>query len=245
MPNAWKKLTTRLLDFLLPPLCLICDEPVGGVATLCPLCWKQVGFIAPPLCACCGVPFDIPAGAGMLCGACIANPPSYQSARASILYDEASRKLLLGFKHGDRTHAAQALAVWMQRAASDVIAQADVLLPVPLHRWRLFHRRYNQSALLAHKIAALTDKPVWVDVLRRTRATPSQGHRNRKERLENVRGAFEVSKSQGAAVKDKALVLIDDVMTTGATVEECARILLKAGAKRVDVVVLARVKFVV
>ena len=245
MPNVWKNLTTQLLDFLLPPLCLICDEPVGGVATLCPLCWKQVGFIAPPLCACCGVPFDIPAGAGMLCGACIANTPHYQSARAAILYEESSRKLLLGFKHGDRTHAAQALAVWMHRAAGDLIAQADALLPVPLHRWRLFHRRYNQSALLAHKIAALADKSVLVDVLRRTRATPSQGHRNRKERQENVRGAFEISLRHNPAIKDKVLVLVDDVMTTGATVDECARILLKAGAKRVDIVVLARVKTVV
>ena len=166
-------------------------------------------------------------------------------ARAAIVYDDASRKLVLGFKHGDRTHAAAALAVWMHRAAGDMIAQADALLPVPLHRWRLFHRRYNQSALLAHKIAALADKPVLLDVLRRTRATPSQGHLKRKERQENVRGAFELSSRQSEEVKGKTLVLVDDVMTTGATVEECARILLKAGAKRVHVVVLARVKTVV
>ena len=241
----WKTLIPRALDLFLPPLCLICDEPVGGTATVCPACWKQIQFIAPPVCDCCGAPFDIPAGAGMLCGACIADAPTYQSARAAIIYDDASRKLVLGFKHGDRTHAAPALAVWMHRAAGDVIAQADALLPVPLHRWRLFRRRYNQSALLAQQIGVLAGKPALMDVLRRTRATPSQGHMKRKERQENVRGAFALSPSQAAAVKDKVLVLVDDVLTTGATVGECARVLLKAGAAHVHVVVLARVKTVV
>ena len=240
-----KNLISRALDLVLPPLCLICDEPVGGVATLCPACWKQIQFIAPPLCECCGVGFDVPVGAGMLCGACLAGTPQYQSARAALVYDDVSRKLILGFKHGDRTYAAAALAVWMHRAAGDVLAQADALLPVPLHRRRLFHRRYNQSALLAQHIGKLADKPVLFDALRRIRATPSQGHRKRKERQENVRGAFAVPLQQAVTVKDKVLVLVDDVMTTGSTVEECARILLKAGAKQVHVVVLARGKMVV
>ena len=162
-----------------------------------------------------------------------------------MLYDEASRKLILGFKHGDRTHAAQALAVWMQRAGGESLAQADALIPVPLHRWRLFHRRYNQASLLAQHLGALTKKPVFPDALRRIRATPSQGHRKRKERQENVRGAFAVAAQHKSALEGKTLVLIDDVMMTGATAEECSRVLLASGAKQVHVLTLSRVKSVV
>jgi len=245
MNASLQKIAARTLDLLLPPLCLICDEPVGGAATLCPPCWKQIHFIAPPLCACCGAPFDIPAGAGMLCGACLTDAPHFASARAAMLYDEFSRQLVLGFKHGDRIHAAKALAVWMHRAGGDFLAQADALVPVPLHRWRLFSRRYNQSALLATRIGELAGKPVWTDALRRIRATPSQGHRKRKERQENVRGAFDISPRHRASVEGKTIVLVDDVLTTGATVEECSRVLLKSGAKQVHVLTLSRVKSVV
>jgi ComF family protein len=245
MALSLKNVTSRVLDLLLPPLCLICDEPVGSAATLCPVCWKKIQFIAPPLCQCCGAPFDIPVEAGTLCGACLTQAPHFQSARAAMLYDEASRKLILGFKHGDRTYMTQALAVWMQRADSAVIAQADALIPVPLHRWRLFKRRYNQSALLAQQIGGLAGKPVFPDALRRTRDTPSQGHMKRKERQENVRGAFMTAPRYKNLIEEKTLILIDDVMTTGATVEECARVLLAAGAKQVHVLTLSRVKSVV
>jgi ComF family protein len=245
MSLRWKNVTGRVLDLLLPPLCLACDEPVGGTATLCTTCWKQIQFIAPPLCACCGTPFDIPVEAGTMCGACLLQAPRYASARTAMLYDEASRKLVLGFKHGDRTYAAKALAVWMHRAGGNFIAQADALVPVPLHRWRLFQRRYNQASLLAQQIGILAAKPVIPDSLRRIRATPSQGHRNRKERQENVRGAFAVPEKFRTGLAGKTLVLVDDVMTTGATVNECARILLAAGAKQIHVLTLSRVKTVV
>jgi ComF family protein len=168
--------------------------------------------------------------------------PVFQSARAAVLYDDASRKLVLGFKHGDRTHAAKALAVWMRRAGGEILEQADALVPVPLHRWRLFQRRYNQSALLAQQIGLLAGKPVLYDALRRIRPTPSQGHFTRKERRENVKGAFAVSSEDKAAAEGKTLLLIDDVLTTGATVDECARVLLVAGAKQVLVLTLSRVR---
>ncbi|MDE2029777.1 MAG: ComF family protein, partial [Alphaproteobacteria bacterium] len=217
--------------------------PVGGAASLCPDCWQKIHFITPPLCACCGAPFDIPAGEGMLCGACLDQPPPYTSARAAMLYDEDSRRLILGFKHGDRTNAASALAGWMQRAGGESLRDADALLPVPLHRWRFFRRRYNQSALLAQRLAEKTGISFWPDALRRIRATPVQGHMKRKERRENVRNAFAASAHHD--FKNKTLVLIDDVLTTGATVEECAHILLKAGAKEVRVLTLSRVKSIV
>ncbi|MDR3425785.1 MAG: ComF family protein [Alphaproteobacteria bacterium] len=245
MPTLAKNIAYRALDLLLPPLCLMCDEPVGGNATLCPACWKQIQFIAKPFCDCCGMPFDIPVEDGTLCGACLAETPNFAAARAAMLYDEGSRKLVLGFKHGDRTYAAKALAVWMHRAGGAFWDKADALVPVPLHRWRLFRRRYNQSALLAQNIAALAGKNYLPDALIRTRDTPSQGHMRRKERQDNVRGAFAVPEARRKNIVGKTVVLIDDVMTTGATVEECARMLLKAGAARVHVLVLARVRSVV
>jgi ComF family protein len=236
------KLVQRALDLLLPPLCLMCDEPVGSMATLCSECWKKIQFIAPPFCASCGALFDIPVEAGTLCGACLMEAPHFTSARAAMLYDDASRKLILGFKHGDRTYAAKALAVWMHRAGSEFLESADALVPVPLHRWRLFQRRYNQSALLAQQIGLLAEKPVLLDTLRRIRDTPYQGHMKRKERQENVKGAFAVAPQHKDSVKEKTFVLMDDVMTTGSTVNECARVLLAAGAKQVHVLTLSRVK---
>ena len=242
MAFLWNNIAARALDFLLPPLCLMCDEPVGGMATLCPDCWKKIQFIAPPFCACCGGSFDIPVEAGTLCGAGLNETPHFKSARAAMLYDDASRKLILGFKHNDRTYAAKALAVWMHRAGGEFLATIDALVPVPLHRWRLFHRRYNQSALLAQQIGKMAQKPVLPDALKRVRDTPPQGHLKRKERQENVKGAFAVDARHKNDVEGKTFVLIDDVMTTGATVNECSRVLLKAGAKQVHVLTLSRVK---
>jgi ComF family protein len=235
----------RLLDLLLPPLCLMCDEPVGEAATLCPSCWKQVQFVGRPLCECCGAPFEIPVEIGTLCGACLEQRLHFQAARAAMLYDDKSRKLVLNFKHGDRTDAAKALARWMHRCAADILAGADALVPVPLHRWRLFKRRYNQSALLAHQLGVMADKPVLFEALRRLRATPQQGHLKRKERQKNVKGAFAVLPKDMASIAGKVLVLVDDVMTTGATVDECSHVLLKAGAKEVRVLTLSRVKSLV
>jgi ComF family protein len=242
MALSIKNLAIKAIDFLLPPLCLVCDEPVGGEASLCPECWKKIQFIASPFCACCGAPFDIPVSEGTLCGACLTEAPHFKSARAAMIYDDESRKIVLGFKHGDRTHAAKALAVWMHRASGEFLGATDALVPVPLHRWRLFHRRYNQSAMLAQQIGAMAQKPVLFDALTRVRDTPPQGHLKRKERQENVKGAFAVDARHKKSVEGKTLALIDDVMTTGATVNECSRVLLAAGAKQVHVLTLSRVK---
>ncbi len=233
---------SRALDALLPPLCLACDAPVGAHRTLCPQCWSSIHFIAPPFCAACGAPFEIPVEGEALCGGCIAEAPLYAKARAAMLYDDTSRRLIIAFKHGDRTHPAPALAGWMQRAGQEFWDEADCIVPVPLHRWRLFKRRYNQAALLAGQIGTLADKTVLVDALVRKRATPQQGHLNRKQRHENVAGAFTLNERHRAQIEDKTIVLIDDVLTTGATVNECSRTLIKSGAKAVYVLTLARVK---
>lgn len=187
------------------------------------------------------MPFDFPVDPGTVCAACALQEPVFQKARAAMIYDDASKKLVLGFKHGDRTHLAKAMAAWMHRAGGDVLDGADALAPVPLHKARLFERRYNQSALLAQQIGALTRLPVLYDTLRRVRATPVQGHLTREDRQKNVKGAFAVDTRQKARIENRVVVLIDDVMTTGATVEECARTLIDFGAKEIRVLTLARV----
>ena len=229
----------RLLDFLLPPRCLACAAPVAATGTLCTACWRAVTFLGAPCCAGCGYPFDFDVGPGGLCGACMAAAPRFDRARAAMRYDDASRALVLALKHGDRLHLAPPLAQWMKRAGAELLADTDLQLPVPLHWTRLFARRYNQSALLAQAIAKAGGPLVLADALIRRRRTPSQGNKNASARRRNVAGAFVVNRPD--EIRGKRVVLIDDVLTTGATVEECARILKRAGAVRVDVLTLARV----
>jgi ComF family protein len=233
------------VDGLLPPRCPKCGVTVaaaaGDGAMLCAGCWPTIAFLGPPLCACCGLPF--PHGgavADLLCGACLRQPPPFDRARSVMRYDEASRDLVLGFKHADRLHTAPAFGRWMARAGGELLQDADLLMPVPLHWTRLFRRRYNQAALLAHAIREVAGgrPPVAPDWLLRRRRTISQGDLGAAARERNVRGAFALR--SGRRVGGLRVVLVDDVLTTGATVAECARVLKRAGAARVDVLTLAR-----
>jgi ComF family protein len=185
-----------------------------------------------------GLPFPHPMGDGALCGTCARRRPSWDVARAVLRYDKNSRRLLLSFKHGDRTHLGGAFGRWMYRAGGEMLAGADLIVPVPLHWTRLFRRRFNQAALLAHAIRAAGGPPVAPDWLVRRRRTPSQGLLGPAARERNVRGAFTLRRSR--TVKGKRVVLVDDVLTTGATAEECARVLRRAGAASVGVLTLAR-----
>ncbi|WP_372398012.1 ComF family protein [Azospirillum sp. HJ39] len=228
-----------LLNALLPPRCLSCGEGVDRQGGLCARCWTGLTFIAAPLCACCGLPFEYEAEQGSLCASCLADPPPFARARAVLAYDDGSRPLMLGFKHGDRIHAAKSYGVWLARTGRELLEDADRLAPVPLHRGRLFRRRYNQAALLAQALSRHCGVPALPDLLQRHRATPTQGGLDRQDRHRNVRGAFRLR--PGLSVAGQRLVLVDDVLTTGATLAECARVLLRAGAARVDVLTLARV----
>jgi ComF family protein len=232
--------TAAGLDLLLPPLCLSCRAPVARQGGLCANCWGAVHFLSAPTCACCGTPFAEEIEAGLHCAACLADPPAFDRARAVFRYDEASRGLVLSFKHADRPGLARFFAPWLARAASELLANADLIVPVPLHRWRLLHRRYNQAALLGMGLAKRSGIRCIPDLLKRTRHTAPQGMKGREERERNVKGAIKMAKSAGL-IEGKRILLVDDVLTTGATLGECVRIMRQSGAAGVDVVTLARV----
>jgi len=234
-----------MLDAVLPPLCLGCGEIVGAPGALCAACWQGFSFIAPPQCACCGDPFAEHLGDAALCVACLARPPKFRRARAALAYDTQSRRLVLPFKHGDRTDIARACGGWMARAGAELLAEADLIAPVPLHWRRLLTRRYNQALLLARALVRAAPPGVEhrlaPDLLRRRRWTGSQAGLRAKERRRNVREAFDIHPRWAAEVAGKAVLLVDDVLTTGATAEACARVLQRGGARHVDVLTLARV----
>jgi ComF family protein len=232
---------TRLLDIVLPPRCLKCAATVDANGALCARCWSEVGFLAQPHCAACGLPFEFDLGADALCGACAREPPVFERARAAFRYEDASKDLILRFKHADRTDSAPAFARWMARAGAALLAEADLIAPVPLHWMRLFVRRYNQAALLTSALARLSGKPAVNDLLVRRRRAPSQGGLGAAARRRNVAGAFAVHPRHRDLVEDRRVLLVDDVLTTGATVSACAAVLLRAGARAVDVLTLARV----
>lgn len=234
---AWR----AVLDAALPPLCIACRDPLGSTGGLCAACWAKISFIAPPYCDRLGIPFPYDPGPGVLSMEAIADPPAYGRARAAVRYDDVAGRLVHHLKYGDRLDLAAIMGPWMARAGGDLIAQADALVPVPLHWRRLWGRRFNQAAVLAQAIATARPIAVLHGALKRMRATPQQVGLTRSERAVNVQGAFAVTDEGKAAVAGARLVLIDDVLTSGATIDTCARTLLRAGAANVDVVVFARV----
>jgi len=240
--SGWKRAGRGLLDFLYPPLCVICREQVGEPGSLCPDCWGTLDFLDGPGCATCGLPFEVDPGGETFCAACLAHPPAFDKARAVLRYDEASRKPVLALKHADRLDLVPAFGRWLDRAGRELLAEAELIVPVPLHRFRLWSRRYNQSAELARALARRSGLCVDPFALCRTRQTPSQGQMpSAGARRRNVRGAFAVPQTRRAAVADKAILLVDDVLTTGATAHACAKALKRAGAAKVFVLALARV----
>ncbi len=229
-----------VLDTLLPPHCLTCDTLVDRPGQFCPACFRETQFITAPHCLTCGAPFPHAQPGMIVCAGCAADPPPWGEARAALAYDAQSRRLVLAFKHSDRTELATALARMMARAGAALLPRADLLVPVPLHRTRLFARRYNQSALLARALSRLSGVPHLPDALRRTRATRSLGELSAAARARMLEGAIAVRRP--AAVEGRHILLIDDVLTSGATARNCTLALLDAGAAGVDVLVTARVR---
>lgn len=234
-----RQIWQRALNIILPPLCAGCRAPVSDPHLLCAACWQGLSFVAAPFCQRCGIPFEVEIDEALTCDACLSFSPAFDRARAPLVYDAASRPLILRLKHADQMHLAQTFAPLLRGAGAELLARADLLVPVPLARWRLWRRRYNQSAELARSLARLTGVPAALQAVKRVRATPSQGGLNREQRRKNVKKAFAVP--DAALVRQKTIVLIDDVMTSGATAHECAQVLKAAGAARVDVLAVARV----
>ena len=229
------------LDIALPPLCPVCREPLANHGGICASCWSKLSFITRPYCDRLGIPFTFDPGPGVLSMQAIADPPAYRRARAAVRYDDVSRVLVHGLKYSDRLDLAPMLGRWMAHAGRELFAEADALVPVPLHWRRLWARRFNQSAALASVISAASGIEVAHAVLARVRSTAQQVGLSRSERALNVQGAFRVPERASAWVTGRRLIVIDDVLTSGATLDACARALLRAGASTVDVLVFARV----
>lgn len=241
------------IDAILPPRCGGCGELTDTTHAVCADCWAGLRFITAPQCACCGYPFELDDsanivdgagdGANILCGGCLQKKPAFDMARAALVYDDHSREYLLRFKHADRGDLTPLLARWVYQAGKEIWNQADLIVPVPLHRKRLLKRRYNQSGLLAANLSRMTDVPWDGLVLRRARNTRSLGGLGPSSRKREVGGAFAVDAVRAVKcnLAGARVVLIDDVLTTGATANACVRVLKQSGAMHVSVITVARV----
>ncbi len=230
-----------VLDLALPPTCIACRTIVSTPGTLCGGCWSRIVLVERPFCERLGTPFPFEAGEGRVSAAAVADPPTYDRARTATVFGDISQELVHGLKYGDRLDLAVPMARMMVRAGGELLAEADMLVPVPLHRFRLWRRRFNQAAMLARAISRASGVAVQTDAMVRIRATPSQVSLSRAERRANVAGAFAVPAQKAGDIAGRRILLVDDVLTTGATLDACARVLRRAGAEGVDVLTFARV----
>ena len=230
-----------LLRFLMPPLCLACRASAAEAHALCTACWTKLNFIEAPICDRLGIPFPYDQGEGVVSAAAIADPPLWDRARGAGVFDELARQLIHALKYHDRHDAGFLMARLMARAGGDLLKEADAIVPVPLYRWRLWQRRYNQSMLLARHIGQISGRPVRPDLLARILPTRRQAGLDHATRKHNVRNAFNVSDVALADVAGRAIVIVDDVLTTGATATAATLALKAAGAQRVDVLAFALV----
>ena len=230
-----------LADFVVPPACLVCRGPLADYDAVCCDCWREIDFIAPPLCDRLGLPMPFDTGDTMISAAAAADPPVYDRARAVARFDATLRRLVHDLKFHDRHEAVGMLGRLMAHAGAELLDDAEVVVPVPLDRWRLLSRRFNQAGLLARELSRLTRREYVPDARVRVRRTRPQVELTREQRVTNVAGAFRVPAGRSGKIDGRAVLLIDDVITTGATADACARVLKRAGAKRVDVLALGLV----
>lgn len=237
-----RRAAAALLDLVYPPSCLVCRKAVAEHGALCAACWSDIAFIERPFCERLGTPFECDLGhPGLISPEAAANPPVFQRARAVARYDsDKARSLAHRLKYHDRLELAPAMGRWMARAGADILADADLLVPIPLHRMRLAARRFNQSAELARVVSRECGAPVETQTLLRVKATAPQVGLSRAQRSVNLSGAFRVDPERAALLEGRNVVLVDDVLTTGATANAAARALLKSGAAQVDLLIFAR-----
>jgi ComF family protein len=226
------------LALALPPRCPGCGAVVRGDHRFCVDCWGSLEFLGPPWCATCCLPFAIDRGPDAQCGVCLESPPRHAGARAAVSYGPVARTLALRLKYGGRLAFATTAARLMAR---HMPGDADLLVPVPLHRWRIWKRGYNQAGLIASALARRSGAPAMLDLLERKKATPYLRGMGPRERREAVRGAFAVAGKRRADLAGRSVILIDDVFTSGATANACAAALKRAGAREVGLLCWARV----
>lgn len=229
------------LALLYPPICIGCGGATGVAHTLCAGCWAHIRFIERPFCERLGTPFAVDLGMSLVSPAAIADPPVYRRARAVARYDDTARRLIHRLKYNDRLDTARALGAMMARAGAELAAECDVVVPVPLHPVRLWQRRFNQAAELARPVANRHALPLEPFLLARVKRTRPQVGLSRPQRGENLQGAFRVPASARPRLEGRRVLLVDDVITTGATANAASRALLRGGALAVDVLAFARV----
>ncbi|MBN9455368.1 MAG: ComF family protein [Bosea sp.] len=230
-----------LVALIYPPVCVACRAATGEAQALCPHCWGEIAFIERPYCERLGTPFAVDLGPGLISPAAIANPPVFARARAVCRFDGVARELVHKLKYGDRTELALTLGRMMLQAGRDLVADADLAVPVPLHRTRLWSRRFNQAALLAAIVAEKSGLPLRPNLLVRAKRTRRQVGLSRVQRADNLQGAFRVPEEARPQLEGRHVLLVDDVLTTGATANAAARALLRGGARQVDLLSFARV----
>lgn len=236
---ALRAASRPLLDFALPPRCPGCGAITSEPHLFCLSCWESLRFLGEPCCACCALPFAFDTGGDENCGACLADPPSFDRMRAAVAYGEIPRKVALRLKYGSRPSVAETLARLMERHLDP--ASEALLVPVPLHRWRIWRRGYNQAALIASALARRTGLTPVLDAIERVKATPPLRQMSPPQRRSAVAGAFRIPERRRDRLDGRHVILVDDIFTTGATASACARVLRKGGADRVDLLCWARV----
>ncbi|HEX7073372.1 MAG TPA: ComF family protein [Hyphomicrobiaceae bacterium] len=236
-----KRAANAFADIVVPPTCLYCRRMLAVHDALCAQCWRSIKFIRPPLCDRLGIPLPYDIGGRAISAQAEAHPPEYDRARAVAHFDGVLRDLIHQLKYADSHIARRLFGRWLAEAGAELLRDADLIVPVPLDRWRLLKRRFNQAAILSRELHRLTGTPWDPLVLLRSKRTATQVGLTRDQRRRNVQGAFSVDPARANAVENRAIVLVDDVITTGATVEACARVLKRAGAARVDVLALGLV----
>ena len=231
-----KSLLQKLSALALPPTCVSCGAMADANHKLCHKCWADIHFISQPHCEICGIPMEFEIEEEKICEKCLKDRPEYNKARAVCAYGDVVIKMVTNFKYYDRHHIAPSMADMMLKSCHELIKRADIMVPIPLHKSRLISRKYNQATILARRISAKSGVPMDINILRRVKQTRQQTRLSRSQRFDNMEGAFEVI----ANVEGKTILLIDDVLTTGATANSAAFKLKQAGAKCVDVAVFAR-----
>ncbi len=237
MKDIFKILLAKFLNVLYPPKCISCNRNVDDIHVFCQRCWARIEFISSPSCKKCCIPLPTDY-LGEKCGKCIEFNPIFDKCISIFRYDNFTKKLIHDFKFNDKSHYGKSFAKLIIRKAGRLIYEADLILAVPMHKINLRLRKYNHALLIVKNICKLSDKPFNVDLLVKSKQSPSQIGLSRSERMRNLDNTFSITKS--SLIKGKVIVLVDDVMTTGATANECAKTLRKAGAKRVNIVTVAR-----